>query len=236
MMAEISNRTLAILLVGAIVVSLMGTFISLNKLSQIGPAQLNQMTGMYSINRSGTVLLGVTSSSSFKVNYNVDFGTIQPNATGFWISTDSDNTGWAGALAQNCSNATGNLHSCSGLEIENDGNEVLNISFNTTMNASGLIGGTNPAFAFMARNGNLSGSVYQMGCNGTMPNSTLWTNIVANNSYILCNGSSIGATPSSGFGYVAGADKMTIEFNLTIPNDAPQKTSSTATIFLFNEP
>jgi hypothetical protein len=227
-MAEISNKTLAILLVGAIVVSLMGTFISLNRLTKIGPTGLGQITGMYTVNTSGNVILGVTGSASFRVNTNVNFGTITPNSTGFWISTNDNNT-WAGALANNCSNIAG---SCHGIEIENDGNQIINISFNTSTNAATLIGGTTPApvFSFLSRNGNRSGTGNENGCNGTVANPT-FTSITANTNYILCNG-----TSTSGFGYVAGADKITMEFNLTIPADAPQRASSQATIFLFNEP
>jgi len=47
----------------------------------------------------------------------------------------------------------------------------------------------------------------------------------------MCNG-----TDLEGFGYAANADKITMEFNLTIPNDAPQTANSQATIFIFNDP
>jgi hypothetical protein len=225
-MAEISNKTLAILIVGAIAVSLMGTFISLNRFTKVGPNGYPGITGMYSVNRSGTVLLDVSGTASFKVNTNVDFGTVTPNATGFWISTDTNNT-WAGGSAANCSDISG---SCHGIEIENDGNEIINISFNTSTNATTLIGGTSPSFTFLSRNGNRSGAGSENGCNGTLQN-TAFTEISTNANYILCNG-----TSTSGFGYWAANDKITMEFNLTIPGDAPQRANTQATIFLFNEP
>jgi hypothetical protein len=226
-MVEVSNKALAILIVGAIAVSLLGTFISLNRLSGIGPLGLPGITGMYTVNRSGTVTLDVSGSASFKVNTNVNFGTIAPNSTGYWISTNTDNV-WAGGGATNCSRID---LGCQGIVIENDGNEIINLSFNTSTGAGTLIGGTRPSFDFLVRNGNQSGAGSENGCNGTLQNNATWTNITPSTSYIICNG-----THNSGLGYVVNQDKITLEFNLTIPNDAPQTASSQATLFLFNDP
>ncbi len=220
---EISNKSLAILLVGAIFISLMGTFISLNKLNQLGPLGLRGITGMQVA--SGQVNVSVTGAASFTTNTNVNFGVITPNASKTWISTNTVND-WAGAGANNCADVNGN---CQGIEIENDGNEILNITMRSNQNASTLIGGTSPVFSFRVRNGNRSGYSSENGCNGTLRNNVTgqWYSITENINYTLCNGSK-----GEGFGFASGADKMTIEFNLTIPADTPQITESTATINL----
>jgi len=227
MAEQITNKSLAFLLVGAIVVSLFGTFISLNRLNSLSPG-LQGITGL-ATNGTGTVTLSVSSSASFRFAApTVDFGTIQPNSTGFWISTASNNS-WANGSgnANNCLSAVADA--CRGIEIENDGNEVLNISFNTTSNATHLIGGTAPAFSFMVANGTRVGPGNSDGCNGTITYDT-WQTVVHDTMFPICNG-----TGNGGLGYSAGADRVTIEFNLTIPGDAPQATGQ-ANITVWNLP
>jgi hypothetical protein len=231
---EISNKTLSFLLVGAIVVSLFGTFVSLNRLNKISTGGLGSITGL-ATNGTGTVDLTVTGQASFRLSQSgVNFGSITPNSSGFWITTETANE-WAGGAQNNCSLITGLASDCSGIEIENDGNEVINISFNTSSNAASLIGGTAPAplFSFRMVNGNRTGLGINGGCNGTeMYNmsGTGWQEIAADTLYELCNG-----TSNSGFMFESGQDRITLEFNLTIPGDAPQSASS-ATIDLWNLP
>jgi len=225
---EITNKTLAFLLVGAILVSLFGTFISLSRLNQISDLGLFGITGRAT---SGTVDLTVTGLQSFDVMTSVDFGTIQPNITSLWISTNSNNT-WANdsGLINNCEKAT---DPCQGMVIKNDGNVVLNISFNSTEDAASLIGGAGPLFRFNVRNGNESGATNEDGCSGAIPNNdsgAVWFDVAADTPYVLCNTSTAG----TGFNYSEGSDKVTIEFNLTIPSDAPQVANTQALITVFN--
>jgi len=220
MVNEISNKTLAVLLVGAIFVSLFGTFISLSKLDMISaPSGLGGITGL----ATGNVTLAVSGLSEFTVT-NVDFGTIIPNSTAQWISTNTTNA-WIGGSPNDCSNASG---ACAGILISNDGNSILNLSFYTNSNASTLIGGTNPKFSFMVRNDNQTTG--ESGCNGTVHNNVGWTEITANQHYDICNTSA----EHTGFGYPSGADKMVIEFNLTIPADTPQTLGSQANLLITN--
>jgi len=226
MSEQISNRTLAVLLVGAIAVSLFGTFISLEKLNSMGG--FGGITGM-ATNGTGYVQLDVTGLSSFTVvATTVNFGTIVPNASTFYITTNTDNVE-GGVGATDC---TGVTSACSGIELMNDGNEVINVSFNTSSSATDLIGGTAPFFAFHVRSGNRSGAVDQ-GCNGSIPfNSTgnSWHNITPDTDYRICNSTS---TLKSGFGYVDSADSITLEFNLSIPADAPVRSGSQADLTIF---
>lgn len=222
---EISNKTLAFLLVGAIVVSLFGTFVSLDRLNKIDARDFELITG-FATEGTGTVDLSVDALSSFRLaQIGVDFGTIQPNSTGFWISTETTNAPYSGG--NDCTTVLG---ACSGIEIENDGNERINISFNTSFDADSLIGGTLPAFKFKIINGNRTGIGNENGCNGTILHNVTWQEITADTVYPICTG-----TFNTGFMPQAQQDRITMEFNLTIPNDAPQAATQ-ATIELSNAP
>ncbi len=223
MKEEISNKTLAFLLVGAIVVSLFGTFISLDKLNKLsGPTGI---TGM--LTKQGTVQLDVTGLESFKVNSNVNFGYLAPNSSKLWASTNTKNN-WLGGSANDCTdNTTGGANDCNGMIIENDGNAVLNISFNTTSDAASFIQGGGPSFSYYAREGNQTGG--EQGCTGSVTNlGPGWTEIAADTDYAICSGNA-----GQGFEYATGSDKLALEFNLTIPADSPQGAKS-ATINIFN--
>ena len=70
---EISNKTLAFLLVVAIAISLGGTFVSMNRLNTL--MNLPGVTGFATANSTGTANVTITASASirFAVN-NLDFG------------------------------------------------------------------------------------------------------------------------------------------------------------------
>ena len=78
-MDEISNKTLAFLLVGAIVISLGGTLISMNKLSDMAAA-----TGLISSDKTnGTVTLNVTTSIAINVTDDaINLGQLDFGETG----------------------------------------------------------------------------------------------------------------------------------------------------------
>jgi len=66
-MDEISNKTLAILLIGAIVISLGGTLISLNRLARI---RIPGITGFYGAAEEAEVRLDI--ESNVQVNFTTD--------------------------------------------------------------------------------------------------------------------------------------------------------------------
>jgi hypothetical protein len=224
MVDEISNKTLAILLIGAIAVSLFGTFVSLSKLNQLrGPG----ITGMAT---TGQVNVTIQGKQSFTVRSNVNFGILQPNSTGFWVSTDVNNTERLNQSQANDCTDTGAVdpNACYGIEVENDGNVLINLSFSSNMNAAALIGGTAPLFRYRIEDGNKTGAGANP-CNGT-DGSVGWALIATGVSNDICNST----LPHTGLGYAPSRDIMTIEFNLTIPSDAPVRTNSYATITIDN--
>jgi hypothetical protein len=229
-MADVSNKSLTILLVAAIVVSLVGTLVSINKVSNLlQPGGFgNQITG-FALQDNGNVTLTITGGAGIAVRRGIDFGSIVPG-NGTNISSEVSLIGRGGY--NNC----GVVANCSGLEIENDGNIPINVTMNSSSNASDLIGGTNPSWTFFVANGNSSNTGNATrpdgGCTMIPPiyNTNAWANFQKNTNYIICN-SSVGA----GLWYNDTNDTMTIEVNLTIPSDTGTG-ARTAILAFYNDP
>jgi hypothetical protein len=117
---DISNKTLAMFLVAAIVVSIAGTTISLNRMSTIGD---KGPTGFASTG-VGNVTLNVGSTLSIILDDNlIDFGTCIPGGTDVYIVSSIAN----GSATQNCNGPLPDQ-----IEIRNDGNIDANISMNAS--------------------------------------------------------------------------------------------------------
>jgi len=203
---DMSNKSLALLLVAAIVISLGGTLISLNELNKFG------ITGLAS--DTGKVELTVSSNVSCVVDHNVTFGSGgQPPGT---ISIDTDtNNAWG----NDCSDGAGTNY-CKGLEINNTGNVNINVSFSSDKNGTGFLQGPNADpgdFQYYIRNGTYSGA--QPGCRD-ITGATSFTNVSGPNidTYICGN-----------LTYIDTNDMMTMEFNVTIDDQTPA-TGKTATL------
>jgi hypothetical protein len=192
----------------AIVISLGGTLISLQRLHQLG------FTGMTLYNTTGTTNFSLQSSVSiiFRVS-NVNFGTgyVNANGTGCGITTNAT-TGW-----NSTGNCLGGLTNASPFIIENNGNVNVNLSLNASANASVFIGGTVPAPVFqwaVSNNGTENAS-----CIGVLSDTT-WTNV---------NTTGGPKNVCTNFGYVDSNDTIRLDIKVLIPEDASQ-TTHTATI------
>ncbi len=200
-MGEVSNKTLATLLIAAIVVSLVGTLISLNKVNN-----LMSITGMATSDKdSGEVNVTINASAGILVRTNIDFGTGQIPEDQINLSTESNNADTGGFW--NC--LTNPL--CMGMEIENVGNVPVTLDVSFEENAVTFLGGTlvgGPALYVGSTNGTQAGA--SNGCqNGTYNGD--WTgNITAATNYELCGGLLSGI----------GANFVTMEVNITLPGDA----------------
>jgi len=149
---EISNKTLALLLVAAIVVSIGGTLISLNNVNQ-------GITGHVTSNATGTTSVNVGAVTTLRFDISsVDFGAGSVNTSGgfnnctMWINgtTTITQTGCTGFNTTNINGA---------FVIENAGTTYLNVTLNCSKNASTFIGGTSPAFQFVISNNNTGSCV-----------------------------------------------------------------------------
>ena len=188
-MVGMSNKSLALLVIAAIVISLGGTLISLNKLDQIG-IKPPIITGRAEF---GKVNVSVTSNAACKIDSNVSFGSDAAPGSITELSSNLNNPGsFTDCSGSNC-----------GMQINNTGNEDLNVTFSSAQNAS-FIGGPDVVaadFEFMSRDGDNSGS--EGGCQaGTQT----WATVDNSTEYVVCSNLTSGAS----------ADMMTIEYNLTI--------------------
>ncbi len=139
-MEEISNKTLAILLISAIVVSLGGTLISLNRLASIRSPITGLATG-----DTATVDLNIAALA--QVNFTTDtinWGTGTVNA-GMRCALNSHSA----SLNDNCTDFTPQEN---GLVLENIGNKNLTLAIYMGKTAATFIGGKDPVYQFNVSN------------------------------------------------------------------------------------
>ena len=130
-MDEISNKTLAILLIGAIVISLGGTLISLNRLARI---RIPGITGFYGAAEEALVQLDI--ESSVEVNFTTDtinWGTGYVGAGYDFCVLNS----YDGSIGANCTSFTSQT---AGLILENIGNQNVTLNISMEKNAANFIG------------------------------------------------------------------------------------------------
>jgi len=246
--AEISNQTLGILLVAAIALSLIGTFVTVTK---VGQQPTIRLVGYAPATDTGTALVNLTVDQILDINFTTagaDFGvgSITPGAVNCTKVT-SGLGAQMGDGAANCTQFTpGSIGS---LVIENIGNVnvTLNLSFN--QNAASMIGGTSPAFE-IAWTCNEAGSV----CRNTTGNNMCTSNWQADQNIAAAGGSflqtaenawtvltTVNASATNdfvicpNFDYAEASDTINLDFLLTLPADSftgNLSTTVTATAYI----
>jgi hypothetical protein len=218
---NMTNKTLAAFLALAIIVSVAGTIISLNKLGKMG----NIPTGAVA-ERSGKVSVTVSSLADITSISNVSFGSdsIISNTI---LTTSTVNPG---AFAD-C-NAAGD-NACGGITIKNVGNVNVNVTMSSDKTAATLIGGTSPVFVYRVSNGNNSVADYTevgdlAGCNLGFGTPCNYTNTSFNDAG--CAVAVTNLTICKNLTFIDTNDTLRVEFNMTIPYDvAPAAMTSTFT-------
>ncbi|MBS1266080.1 MAG: hypothetical protein MAG795_00045 [Candidatus Woesearchaeota archaeon] len=213
MAEEVSNRVLASVLIVAVVVSLVGTIISLSRLAKVG---VPDILGYALDTHTATASVQIMSTASIRFQIDtLDFGTGMVNTSG-------GNT--------NCSLATGDTtgvrdgqnrcinfsvaSNLTSLEIENDGlnNMTINLTFDT--NATDYVGGGDSQqeeFRFNISE-NESGSCINLSNtqNVDFPAEN-WTHI---------NTSMFWVCAPPGLTFEDTIDSLDLHLNLTIPYDS----------------
>ncbi len=200
-MGEVSNKTLATLLIAAIVVSLVGTLISLNKVDS-----LLSITGMQTTSdtEQGDVNVTINASAGILIRNNIDFGSGQIPEDQINISTDSINGPTTGGFT-NCNVGP----ACAGMDVENVGNVDVELNVSFSLDADAFIGGDLVGGPIMEIYGaNDSQGVAVGGCFGILnPGSG---DIANGTDYTLCSNLTDGLN----------ANFVTMEVNLTLPGNA----------------
>ena len=192
-MADMSNKSLALLLVAAIVISLGGTLVMLNQMALTG------ITGM--AQDYGEVNLTITSNASCEVEDSVEFGTNVSIIAD--IDTDSNN----GAVGFN--DCSGSSALCRGLVINNTGNVRLNISYNSSVNGTGFLGGGSTVAQFRY----MIDETEEEGADGCVaPGSATWANVPLATDSLICDD----------LNFSDDRDEITVEFQVNITPVTPQ--------------
>jgi len=197
---KISNRTLALLLVAAIVVSLGGTLISLDRLRQVSMPG-TPVKGMVT---TGTITATIQEHTQLNFTDNiVNWGTITAvGMGGCYLTTEGGVGGCTGATPQN-----------DGLTIENIGTTNMSVNISSDKNGAALVGGTGAWFAFKTAENEANS------CHSGL-NYTVYENITAGTRYTVCNL----LRPET------ANDNMDLDFQLKIPQDRSLVGAQTATI------
>ncbi len=193
---EMSNKTLAMLLVAAIAVSLFGTIFSLNRLESFGTTGFATQA-----NGTASVYVNTTTSIIFNVS-TINWGTGYVNTSGGYV---------------NCTMATDAAHSagCSGFTtvsngfiLENDGNTNATVSLYANATAVQFIGGSSgggPLFQYKVSNNEATS------CSSPAPSSYTDVNVTPPGTTIC---------PSTTFDFNNSKDTMEIEVMINIPDNS----------------
>ena len=197
---EISNRALAFLLVVAIVISLGGTILSLNRLSTVG------FTG--AATALGTTNLTITNAVAIDfINTNVNFGTgyVWPTAALITNCTmDTNATAPANTSPQQaCIGFTSVVGAP--FNLRNDGNVNLNVTLQADANATNWIGGTYPLLQWYVSNNTATIN----GCQGTdfVPQ---WANVNVTAAQKVCDSMK----------WQSGFNIINVSMKVQLPSDA----------------
>jgi hypothetical protein len=130
-MDEISNKTLATLLVVAIVISLAGTFFAMRGVSQV----TNIISGAQ-VQQSGTAQVNITSQTSISLTADtVNFGSGYRNETNLTSINNECNMSSNDAAAPDCWIVSDSF-SPADFVLENDGNRYVAVTINSTAAAN----------------------------------------------------------------------------------------------------
>lgn len=198
----ITNKTLAILVITALLFSFGGTLFSLNKLGQEKqPRTVQQTTGRL----VGIVNLSIGENIVCDVPNNISFGAGSQPAVSYMLSSEANNN--ANGFTADCSNTAPN-DVCTGILINNTGNVEVNVSFYSNSNGTQFLGApsTDLDYIYTWYNGTGKDHTNRGGCvqNASQPYGN-WTNVTTIPTYVCRN-----------LSYAVGNKQIVLEFNATI--------------------
>ncbi|MCK5026366.1 MAG: hypothetical protein KAS15_07240 [Nanoarchaeota archaeon] len=141
MAEEISNKTLAVIVVAAIVITLGSTALIMRMGSPVITGMITEQVGTAQFNITSVVSIAITDSM-------IDFGAGSVGAGNASCVIDSD-----GAVGTGDWSPTSDA-----FIVENDGNVAINITVNASNVAADFIGGTGPAYKWITDAGEGDGS------------------------------------------------------------------------------
>lgn len=218
-MGDVSNKTIVALLAVALVVTVVGTVVSVNKLGQLGGSYSTITgaatdSGTTSLNLAGTAGVTVTNStvnmgagyvntSYLNATFSTNWSDAEWNETiGTWVNTTNP---FVGNRSINNDNTTG------ALVIENTGTVPIQLNISTGTTAEGWL--CNGCGSTSARLEVKATVLDEAGCTGNLAGQ--FTNFLSHNT-----GNSTGLTLCSEMNFADASDTVAAWFNVTVPNDA----------------
>ena len=194
----LSNKSLAMLLMFSIIISLGGTLITMNKLtgdSLTGYGTSDTSLGTVEYNVSANVDVNFTTSS-------IDFGA------GSVVSTKINCTLISNATINSETRCSEFTDVSTGLVLENIGNKVIQLNLSFSNDSAEFIHSTGSSFSFAVNNESEPSA-----CITTIPDTFdnyNFTEIVARSDYTICQR----------FNFSPSADELEIDVKLVIPEAA----------------
>jgi hypothetical protein len=231
-MGDVSNKTIVGLLMVALVITVVGTVISVNKINSMDSGYLD-LTGA-ATSTSGTTTLQVDSNTAIVgIVTALDFGNGYVNSSDTACVLNSEGQRESNASCVGFNNLT------QGFLIENTGNKNVSLNMSCTGNCSAadFIGGTSPEFNYKVtsantandQSGQSSSNDTAVSCDEGWHNATYSpVGQLNTNAYYIC-----GDATSFNFSYGAALDAVVVDFNVTIPDDANQTGSNLSATFTF---
>ena len=237
---EETNKSLALLLVAAIIVSLGGTIVSLNKLGEI---QLTGITGRATTGgKEGFVTLNITEETIMTVMRSmIDFGNGYVNSTcdncTMWTNSSTGGKNYSDSECCVGEWRTLGVEADTGIWVQNQGNTNLTVNMDLDKNAASFIGGATPSPEFQIRIMNDSNARTPTGTSSALADDTIgscdwnytggdpehtWRS-VSTDDPVIC--------PDYLFGFDSAADEFVIDVRLVVPRLAVAA-DQTATITL----
>jgi len=207
---DISNKTLAVLLVAVMFVSLGGTLISLERMGKAGIA----ITGRATDTDTGVAQLELTSVTELTNHVPaINWGSGYVDSAYTNCTMDSE-----GNLGSGCVSFTSQSN---GFLLENTGNTNLSVNYTSDKDATTFIGGTNSKFQLKVNENSVEGQSGEnstqdtvASCGGAWTPAT-YTDITTGGSYLCGSGSSY---PLS---FEASEDAAVVDIRVVVPEDAP---------------
>ncbi len=196
---DLSNKSLALMLLAAVVVSLGGTLLSLQKITtlQENPTSV-EITGQAS--DTGTTNLSIEDQVGCAVRSNIDFGS--SSVTGVTIDSDTNNDNYSDCQNNDCE-----------MILNNTGNVNVSVNFSSDTGGTSLFESTSSGandFNYSINNGTEQGGLGNGGCTNTTSffGSSIDNNVQTTED-LVCNN----------FYYADGQDALHAEYRLHIPSD-----------------
>jgi len=218
-MADVSNKTLVIVLTVSVAVFLVGVLVSVSNMGG-----LDELTGLAVTNSTGQAQLTVTSTTELTNQLtSINWGSGYVNSSHTNCTLDSEATVGLGCVSFSSQS--------SGFLLENTGNNNISVNYTSDGDASTFLGGTGPQFNIKAtpnsaasQSGESSTTDSVTSCNNAWGAST-YTSITTTGIFLCGSGSTY---PLS---FEADRDAVVVDVQVLIPEDAPIAAKSATITF-----